>query len=65
MKPCCRFDHNKDGNCHIHRETVAHKGYLIRSSWVYGTVWIEKDGVNICHAKSVEEAKAIIDRDLT
>ena len=44
---------------------ISHRGYLIRHSAIYGTVWIEKDGINICHAKNVEDAKKIIDRDLT
>jgi len=43
---------------------TTYKGYRIRHSAIYGTCWIEKDGVNICHARDEADARAIIDRDL-
>lgn len=43
----------------------AYKGFLIRHSAIYGTVWIEKDGVNICHAKDEADAKRIINEELS
>ena len=45
---------------------VAYKGYLIRVHPNFADrVWIEKGGHLIGHAKSVEDAKRIIDHDLS
>lgn len=43
---------------------IAFMGFLIRISFIHGTCWIEKDGVNICHAKDVDDAKRIIREEL-
>ncbi len=40
---------------------MSYRGYLIKHSAIYGTCWIEKDGVNIGHAKDEKDAKRIID----
>lgn len=40
---------------------VAYKGYLIRTNPISKETWIEKDKAHIGYAKSVEDAKRIID----
>lgn len=39
----------------------AYKGYLIRTHPITKAVWIEKGGHHISYAKSVDDAKRIID----
>lgn len=46
-------------------DQVAHKGYLIIVNKIQNEVYIKKDGHNIGTAKTVEEAKKIIDEHLT
>lgn len=50
------------------RETIAHRGYLVRVSPWTGLVWIEKDGFNIMHCttretleENIADAKRCID----
>lgn len=47
------------------QQDQSYKGYSIRYNPMNQSRWIEKDGKNISSVKSIDEAKQIIDRDLT
>lgn len=45
--------------------TQAYKGYLIRHNPIQGNWWVEKDGYFICYIRDADEARNIIDDQLT